>query len=306
MPPFDLGFFDDAARFRKPGMAWYEAQFLAWQDEPVVGESTPTYVTAAADPALVAARIDVSLPDVRLVAVVRQPVERMYSAMLYHIKRGRLSPRKGLFEMIRDQDPAVAQLDLVGGGLYGQNLAPFRRLFDDRLLIVVFDDLREDPHRVYDAVLRHIGADPSFVPPDLEPGPVQQPPVGAGQARVPGPAPADVQHLPRRRRGAGRHPRPGHVRLGPRPTGPVALMAHVPTLPNFVILGAAGCATRWLRFHLNEHPDVYLPTHPVDFFAEGVPPYEGPALRRRAPDPARGRALVPLPVPGARGHALRG
>jgi len=168
MPPFDLGFFDDAARFRKPGMAWYEQQFLAWQDEPVVGESTPTYLTAAADPVLVAARIDVTLPDVRLVAVVRQPVERMYSAMLYHIKRGRLSPRKGLFEMIRDQDPAVAQLDLVGGGLYGQNLAPFRRLFDDRLLIVVFDDLRDDPHGVYDAVVRHIGADPSFVPPDLE------------------------------------------------------------------------------------------------------------------------------------------
>ena len=60
-----------------------------------MGESTPTYLARATEPLTVASRIDVTLPDVRLVAIVRQPVERMYSAMLHHIKRGRLSPRHG-------------------------------------------------------------------------------------------------------------------------------------------------------------------------------------------------------------------
>ncbi len=168
MPPFDLGFFDDARLFRKPGLAWYRGQFLAWHDERLVGESTPTYLTAATDPALVAARIDVTLPDVRLVALVRQPVERMYSSMLHHIKRGRLSPRTDLFALVRDEHPDVAELDLIGAGLYAFNLAPFRRLFGERLQIVVYDDVRDRPREAFRAVLGHIGADPDFVPPDLE------------------------------------------------------------------------------------------------------------------------------------------
>jgi Sulfotransferase family len=168
MPPFDLGFFDDARLFRKPGLKGYRSQFQAWQDERLVGESTPTYLTRATKPLMVASRIEMTLPDVRLVAIVRQPVERMYSAMVHHIKRGRLSPRADLFAMVRDERADVAALDLIGAGLYAQNLAPFRRLFGDRLHLVVFDDVRDRPEQAFRSVLTHIGADPDFVPPDLD------------------------------------------------------------------------------------------------------------------------------------------
>jgi hypothetical protein len=168
MPSFDLGFFDDGGLFRRPGLKWYRAQFVAWDNEALVGESSPSYLAAAADPPLVAARIDASLPDVRLVAMVRQPVERMYSTMLHHIKRGRLSPRSDLFEMVRKHDPDVDELDLIGTGLYAQNLAPFLRLFGDRLLVVLYDDLRDDPRQVFRSVVDHIGAAPGFEPPDVE------------------------------------------------------------------------------------------------------------------------------------------
>ncbi len=168
MPPFDLGFFDDSLRFRKPGLTWYSAQFAAWQNERWVGESSPTYLSGASSPMVVAARIDLTLPDVRLVALVRQPVERMYSAMLQHIKRGRLSPRTDLYQLVRDQHRDVAALDLIGAGLYARNLAPFRRLFGERLLVVVYDDVRDQPRQVYRRVLDHIGADPDFQPPELD------------------------------------------------------------------------------------------------------------------------------------------
>ncbi len=168
MPPFDLGFFDDAALFRKPGLKWYKSQFLAWRDEALVGESTPTYLSQAVNPLNVASRIDITLPEVRLVAILRQPVERMYSAMLHHIKRGRLSPRSDLFAMVRDERADVAELDLIGAGLYANNLAPYRRLFGDRLLLVVYDDVRDRPEQAFRSVLTHIGADPDFVPPDLD------------------------------------------------------------------------------------------------------------------------------------------
>jgi Sulfotransferase domain len=168
MPPYDLGFFDDASLFRKPGLLWYAKQFQALNDERLVGESTPTYLARGTKPLMVASRIDVTLPDVRLVAIVRQPVERMYSAMLHHIKRGRLSPRSDLFAMVRDERDDVAELDLIGAGLYAENLAPYRRLFDDRLLLVVYDDIRDRPEVAFRSVLTHIGADPDFVPLDLD------------------------------------------------------------------------------------------------------------------------------------------
>ncbi len=168
MPPFDLGFFDDPSLFRKPGLKWYSKQFQAWNNERLVGESTPTYLAQATKPITVASRIEMTLPDVRLVAIVRQPVERMYSAMLHHIKRGRLSPRADLFAMVRDERSDVAELDLIGAGLYAQNSAPYRRLFGDRLLLVVYDDIRDRPEVAFRSVLTHIGADPDFVPPELD------------------------------------------------------------------------------------------------------------------------------------------
>lgn len=167
MPSFDLGFFDDAPRFRKPGLAWYRQQFAAWQDERLVGESSPTYLPAAGGSPSVAGRVEATVPDVRLVALVRQPVERMYSAFLHHIRRGRLDPRADLYAMVREEDPDVAELDLVGAGLHARNLAPYRRLFGDALAVVVFDDVRERPGVVYRRVLEHIGADPGFVPAGL-------------------------------------------------------------------------------------------------------------------------------------------
>jgi len=33
----------------------------------------------------------------------------------------------------------------------------------------------------------------------------------------------------------------------------------VPPLPSFLIIGAPGCATRWLRFNLDRHPEIYAP-----------------------------------------------
>ena len=63
----------------------------------------------------------------------------------------------------------MAELDLIGAGLYAQNLAPYRRLFGDRLLLVVYDDVRDRPEQAF-----RLGADatsaptPTFVPPDLE------------------------------------------------------------------------------------------------------------------------------------------
>ena len=70
--------------------------------------------------------------------------------------------------MILQGHPDVDALDLIAGGLYHQSLAPYQEVFGDRLLILVHDDIKTDPAKVYRAAVEHIGADPSFEPSRLD------------------------------------------------------------------------------------------------------------------------------------------
>jgi hypothetical protein len=163
-----LSFFSNLTRMRRRGLRGYQMQFDAWNGERLIGESSPTYLLLGNQPDQIALRIDAALPDVRLIAIVRNPVDRMYSAMLHHIKRGRLPANANLFKMVSQGHPDVDELDLIGGGLYHRSLQPYLDIFGDRLLVVVHDDISTDPAGVYAAALDHLGAKPGFEPSRLD------------------------------------------------------------------------------------------------------------------------------------------
>jgi len=154
--------------FQGRGVGWYRDQFRRWDGAPVVGEATPGYMLWRHHPKRVAQRIQEILPDVRLIALLRNPIDRAYSAMLHHIRRGRLPHSSSLLEVVRREPPEEERLNLVTGGWYAASLRPFRALFGDQLLVLLHDDVRENPHRVYQRALLHIGARDDFVPPDLD------------------------------------------------------------------------------------------------------------------------------------------
>jgi hypothetical protein len=156
-----------AARTVGGSLRGYGLQFLDAGDDAVVGEVSPEYLRSW-NPSGVSQRIHQTMPDVRLVAIVRQPVDRLVSAHLHHVLHGRISTKVPLFDLIRDGAPEVDRYDLVGSGRYAINLYPFRRRFRDQLLVVFVDDIVDDPTKVYDQVLQHIGAPVGFVPPHLD------------------------------------------------------------------------------------------------------------------------------------------
>lgn len=162
--PKELGFFTD--RFAE-GLDWYRRQFD--QGSPVVGEATADYL-ARAD---VMERIHQTLPDVKLVASWRNPVDRAWSHYGLLSARGR-DPRS--FEMALDEE--MARLDADGDdadgviylshGLYDVHLARARQLFGaDRLHVVVFEHLRDDPATEYGRLCRYLGISDEVAPPIL-------------------------------------------------------------------------------------------------------------------------------------------
>ncbi|MGH9025399.1 MAG: sulfotransferase domain-containing protein [Acidimicrobiia bacterium] len=165
-PRRELSFFNSSA-FRQQGTDWYRAQFEGWAGEPIVGEATPGYMIWRHRPQRVARRIKETIPDVRLIAILRDPVERANSAMVHHIKRGRLSSRSRLVEVVSQKPPDEDRMGLVAGGWYAASLRPFMQLFGDQVLVLLHDDVRDDPRAVYERALLHLGATTDFVPAEL-------------------------------------------------------------------------------------------------------------------------------------------
>lgn len=162
----EIRFFNDGESFER-GLEWYRSNFEGWSGEPVSGEATPGYMMWLESPAGIAARIDESLPGVRLMALLRNPVDRAYSAFVHHTREGRIPPEAGLLDHLRGTDPTKDSLGLVAGGWYAESLAPYFDRFGGRLRVFLHDETVREPERVYARALEHVGASPGFAPPGL-------------------------------------------------------------------------------------------------------------------------------------------
>lgn len=165
--PGELEFFNNTERAEQ-GVASYRAQFEGWSGEPYVGEATPGYMFWRHDPRVIARRIRHTVPDVRLIAILRNPVDRAHSAVVHHIEGGSLPPGAQVMDVVRRTPPERDPLGIVSGGWYAASLEPYVELFGDQLLVLLHDDADDDPRGVYDQALRHVGPAPDFVPAELE------------------------------------------------------------------------------------------------------------------------------------------
>lgn len=122
------------------------------------GESTPFYLWSRG----AQQRIAAALPDVRLIAVVRDPVDRAYSNWM-HLWSDGLEPVADFEEAFNRQDDRVRDgwapmwryREL---GMYGEQLAHLRGLVDrDRLLVLRYRDLVDTPAAAVDRAARFLG-----------------------------------------------------------------------------------------------------------------------------------------------------
>ena len=143
----------------------YAALFRGAGPGQVRGESTPFYLWSRS----AQRRIAAELPDVRLIALVRDPVDRAYSNWM-HLWSDGLEPVDDFEEAFALQDeradrgyaPFWRYRDL---GLYGEQLAHLRTLVDPgRILVVRYRDVVDDPAGTVDRACRFLGIEPGLVP----------------------------------------------------------------------------------------------------------------------------------------------
>jgi Sulfotransferase domain len=184
--PVEIMYFSNREWVRERGADWYRTLFTGWAGEPIVGESSPSYMAWQRHPDCVAERVKKLIPDVRLLAILRNPVDRAHSALVHHIKQGRFPANTDLVELVGRTPPEKDRWGLIAGGWYAASLKPFKHHFGDQLLVLLHDDLCDEPQSVYDHALRHIGATPGFVPPSLNEIVFSNQLAGAGSRFLPG------------------------------------------------------------------------------------------------------------------------
>lgn len=157
---------------------WYRSHFpLAPSGRDwVTGEASPYYLHHPYVPQ----RIATYLPDTRLVAVLRDPVARAWSAYQHERDRGYegLSFRDALEaeeariapELPRLADPAFVghhhrHHAYVGRGLYADQLRRYHAHFDpDQLLVLTLDELKANPQASFDRLCDFLGVGRAPVP----------------------------------------------------------------------------------------------------------------------------------------------
>jgi hypothetical protein len=145
--------------------AEYEELFDdASDDELARGEASTHYLYVEKSPA----RIKALIPDARLIAVLRNPVDRAFSSY-QHLVRDDLEPLD--FDAALDAEPQrIAEhyaylyryTDL---GFYSEQLDRYEKSFpESQLCVLLYDDLRSDPEGTCRRIFSFLGVDEHFVP----------------------------------------------------------------------------------------------------------------------------------------------
>ncbi len=156
MPDPELHYF---SREYERGDDWYLAQFSDQGLGKTIGEKSNSYLYEPGT----AARLHNAMPQVKLIAQLRNPVERAYSNYCMLFRRGEVGP-----DIETYLDPSLGEnFRFLVAGNFASHLQPFVDLFGrEKLLILFFDGVSQNPQAQMSQVRAHLGLPPQPLAPE--------------------------------------------------------------------------------------------------------------------------------------------
>lgn len=145
----------------------YKKYFREHQNESLVIESTPGYFYGGIE---LASKIKSTLPNVRIVIVLREPVSRFLSFFYFMKSMQKLHPKMTSsvyfdkcknFSLQEFDDPSNNPYFGLQGGRYNDYLDDWTQIFGDRLHIDFFENLISDPAMFMESISNFSGIDPT-------------------------------------------------------------------------------------------------------------------------------------------------
>jgi hypothetical protein len=134
-------------------------------DEPLRGEASTIYLGSEGTAENMARRV----PHARLVAILRHPADRAYSAFM-HLRRDGYETLESFQDALDAEDERIQQgyyyhWHLRSRGYYGRHLKPYFDNFPrEQIRIFLYEDLSDSSEDVLAEIFRFLDVDDSFVP----------------------------------------------------------------------------------------------------------------------------------------------
>lgn len=146
------------------GLNFYRHFFPFKWRKGLVGEATTTYLHSLEAPE----RVATCLPDVKLIVILRDPVDRAISHYYHHVKRGR--EQRTLDEafssdLLEQYEQSTLEDDgftfrYLNNGDYAAHLKNWQQHFsEERFLVCAAEEMFERPQKVYDQACQFLGVE---------------------------------------------------------------------------------------------------------------------------------------------------
>jgi hypothetical protein len=158
----DLDNEDDIKHFKR-SVTTYEGYLDIFRDarpDQVKGETSNTYMYHVDAPE----RIKYYIPDVKLIAVLRQPANRLYSRYL-HLARENRVPSRDFADCMDRNSIWWKRNDLIKEGYYYQYLSRYFNLFPrENIRVYLYDEFQNNSEKILAEIYEFIGVDKTFKP----------------------------------------------------------------------------------------------------------------------------------------------
>jgi hypothetical protein len=144
----------------------YLACFCEAGERKAIGEASPMYLVSTH----AAPNIHQALPGVKLVAILRNPVDRAYSQWQMEVRNNterELDFRKAIHDWVEMPD-GTRRERYIYGGRYFARLKPYYELFGaQQMCVLKHSELQRNPDGLMRRLYSFLNVDPDFKTPDL-------------------------------------------------------------------------------------------------------------------------------------------
>ena len=142
----------------------YQHLFRGVSGEKAVGEASHSYLYEPG----AAAEIRRYLPEAKLIAILRNPIDRAYSHFLHMVRSG-TEPLDDFAQALQEEEVGIHKertfQDYIGRGLYHDQLKRYFGTFPQgQVRIYLYEDLSDAPISTVQDAFRYLKVEVSFVP----------------------------------------------------------------------------------------------------------------------------------------------
>lgn len=157
--PKEPDFFSIESHYAR-GMDWYTSLFSDAEPNQICGEASTTYSRLQKHPKSLE-RIVATLPNVKLIYIMRQPIDGAYSFYVHRLKGARYHPELAVSDTF--EETIKQQSEFLDNGCYIDCIEKYLGFFSrESCLFLLMEDLIKKPAETLNNIFSFIGVDPKI------------------------------------------------------------------------------------------------------------------------------------------------